>query len=90
MLPASIVQILHERKKSVLTEWIFPNPLRPEQPANPDTAYSHLKTLLKRAGLPSIRFRDLRHPNVKPTTKIFHFGKIVFCDFRVLICFSNY
>ena len=61
MLPASIVQILHERKKSVLTEWIFPNPLRPEQPANPDTAYSHLKTLLKRAGLPSIRFRDLRH-----------------------------
>ena len=61
VLPASTVQVLHERKKSALTEWIFPNPLRPEQPANPDTAYSHLKSLLKRAGLPSIRFRDLRH-----------------------------
>ncbi len=61
VLPASTVQVLHERKKSALTEWIFPNPLRPEQPANPDTAYSHLKTLLKRAGLPSIRFHDLRH-----------------------------
>ena len=61
VLPASTVQVLHERKKSALTEWIFPNPLRPEQPANPDTAYSHLKSLLKRAGLPSIRFHDLRH-----------------------------
>ena len=27
----------------------------------PSTAYNHLKTLLKRAGLPSIRFHDLRH-----------------------------
>lgn len=33
---------------------------------------------------------SLRHPNVKPKTKIFYFGKIVFYDFRVLICFSNY
>ena len=61
VLPASTVQVLHERKKSALTEWIFPNPLKPEQPTNPDTAYSHLKSLLKRAGLPSIRFHDLRH-----------------------------
>ena len=73
VLPASTVQILHERKKSALTEWIFPNSLRPEQPANPDTAYSHLKTLLKRAGFPSIRFHDLRHPYVKYKTKIFYF-----------------
>ena len=28
---------------------------------------------------------QLRHPYVKPKTKILHFGKIVFCDFRVLI-----
>ena len=71
VLPASTVQVLHERKKSALTEWIFPNPLRPEQPANPDTAYSHLKSLLKRAGLPSIRFHDLRHPYVKYKAKNF-------------------
>ena len=28
---------------------------------NPQCAYQHLKTLLKKAGLPSIRFHDLRH-----------------------------
>ena len=61
VLPASTVQVLHERKKTALTEWIFPNPLKPEQPTNPGAAYSRLKTLLKRAGLPSIRFHDLRH-----------------------------
>ena len=36
---------------------------------NPGTAYRRLKTLLEEAGLPSIRFHDLRHPYVKPTTK---------------------
>lgn len=61
VLPASTAQVLRERKTSALTEWIFPNPLKPEQPANPDAAYRQLKVLLKRAGLPSIRFHDLRH-----------------------------
>ena len=61
VLPASTVQILHERKKSAMTKWIFPNPLKPEQPADPGSAYRQLKVLLKRAGLPSIRFHDLRH-----------------------------
>lgn len=27
----------------------------------PSSAYYHMKTLLKNAGLPSIRFHDLRH-----------------------------
>ena len=71
VLPASTVQVLRERKKSALTEWIFPNPLKPEQPTNPGAAYRQLKALLKRAGLPNIRFHDLRHPNVKPRTKSF-------------------
>ena len=33
----------------------------PELPMNPGTAYRRLKTLLEEAGLPSIRFHDLRH-----------------------------
>ena len=60
-LPPSTAQLLAQRKKYSYSQWIFPNPLRPEQPASPGTAYNHLKTLLKRAGLPSIRFHDLRH-----------------------------
>ena len=60
-LPPSTAQLLAQRKKSSYSQWIFPNPLQPEQPASPGTAYNHLKTLLKRAGLPSIRFHDLRH-----------------------------
>lgn len=34
---------------------------KPEDPVDPSSAYHHMKTLLKRAGLPSIRFHDLRH-----------------------------
>ena len=60
-LPPSTAQLLSQRKKRSYSQWIFPNPLRPEQPASPGSAYNHLKTLLKRAGLPSIRFHDLRH-----------------------------
>lgn len=60
-LPPSTVELLRERQKFTLTEWIFPNPLRLEQPTRPSTAYDRMKALLKEAGLPSIRFHDLRH-----------------------------
>lgn len=60
-LPPSTAGLLAQRKKSSYSQWIFPNPLRPEQPASPNAAYNHLKTLLRKAGLPSIRFHDLRH-----------------------------
>ena len=71
VLPPSTAQLLRERKKTAPTEWIFPNPFDPEQPIAPGTAYNRLKVLLKEAGLPDIRFHDLRHPYVKHTTKIF-------------------
>ena len=61
ILPPSTAQILRERKKTALTEWIFPSPLNPEQPTAPSTAYNRLKALLKEAGLPDIRFHDIRH-----------------------------
>lgn len=61
VLPPSTAQLLRERKKSTLTEWIFPNPLNPERPTAPSTAYNRLKALLKEAGLPDIRFHDIRH-----------------------------
>ena len=61
ILPPSTAALLREREKSALSEWIFPNPLRPEQPIRPSSAYERMKALLKTAGLPSIRFHDLRH-----------------------------
>ena len=61
LLPHSTVQLLRERKRSALTQWIFPDPLRPEWPVNPGSAYRRLKELLQQAELPSLRFHDLRH-----------------------------
>ena len=69
ILPQSIVELLRQRKKRAVSQWIFPQPASPELPMNPDSAYRRLKVLLKQAGLPDIRFHDLRHPYVKHTTK---------------------
>ena len=68
VLPQSTAELLRRRKKNSISQWIFPNPIKPELPVSPNSAYSHLKTLLKQAELPSIRFHDLRHPYVKFTT----------------------
>ena len=71
ILPHSVTEILRRRKADAISQWIFPDPVKPEDPVNPGSAYLRMKTLLQRAGLPSIRFHDLRHPYVKHTTKIF-------------------
>ena len=61
ILPESVAALLRARKKASISQWIFPQPTSPELPMNPGTAYRRLKTLLEEAGLPSIRFHDLRH-----------------------------
>ena len=71
ILPKTVADILRRRKADTISQWIFPDPVKPEDPVDPNAAYRHMKTLLQHAGLPSIRFHDLRHPYVKHTTKIF-------------------
>ena len=70
-LPPSTVQLLSERKRTSISQWIFPNPIHLEDPIMPNSGYTRMKKLLAEAGLPDMRFHDLRHPYVKHTTKIF-------------------
>ncbi len=60
-LPSSVSEVLKERKEKAITEWIFPKPHHLEQPISPQTAYTKLKNVLKKSGLPDMRFHDLRH-----------------------------
>ncbi len=61
VLPRSTAELLRKRREKSISQWIFPNPVKPELPVSPNSAYSRLKALLKQAGLPDIRFHDLRH-----------------------------
>ena len=61
VLPPSTAEILRKRQSQLCSPWIFYDLFRPELPINPGRAYQQLKTLLTEAGLPSIRFHDLRH-----------------------------
>ena len=61
LLPPSTVELLKARKRKSYSDWIFHNPVVPELPMDPSAAYHRLKTLLRYAELPSIRFHDLRH-----------------------------
>ena len=60
-LPPSTVQLLTERKRAAISQWIFPNPIHPEDPVMPNSGYNRKKKLLAEAGLPRMRFHDLRH-----------------------------
>ena len=61
LLPPSTLHLLLERRKNAVTQWIFPSLLAPEKPTSPNAAYQRLKDILKGAGLPDLRFHDLRH-----------------------------
>jgi len=69
-LSADAIDVLKAQKNKVgNSEWVFPSPTG--GPMSPDSVLHMLQRVLKRAGLPRIRFHDLRHPYVKPTTKKF-------------------
>ena len=61
------VDMLRGLKAQNLSEYVFPSPTG--GPISPDSVRHMLHRVLKRAGLPELRFHDLRHPYVKPTTK---------------------
>ena len=46
VLPRSTAEILRRRKENAITQWIFPDPVRPELPLSPNCAYTHMKANL--------------------------------------------
>ena len=69
-LSADAINVLiQQRRKTGNSEWVFPSPTGGSM--SPDSVLHMLHRVLKRAGLPKVRFHDLRHPYVKHTTKIF-------------------
>lgn len=60
-LPQSVYEVLIERLKTSQSEWIFPHPKDTSKPMPGDIALRRLRKILESAGLPHIRFHDLRH-----------------------------
>lgn len=53
------VKMLQEMEKHRISEYVFPSPSG--GPISPDSVLNMLHRVLKRAGLPAVRFHDLRH-----------------------------
>ena len=61
-LPLSVDAIdvlMQQKRKTGNSEWVFPSPTG--GPMSPDSVLHMLHRVLKRAGLPKVRFHDLRH-----------------------------
>lgn len=71
ILPPAMLKILQEYRETVESCWLFPFPLKEDSPLDPETANRRLHIILEHAGCRQVRFHDLRHPNVKPTTQTF-------------------
>jgi len=68
-IPQTAVDLLvQEHARHPDNPYMFPSPLTGEL-YHPDSVVNLHKKILKDAGLPHIRFHDLRHPYVKLTTK---------------------
>ena len=67
-LSADAVEVLRkQRRKSGSSQYVFPSPTG--GPISPDSVLHMLHRVLKRAGLPKVRFHELSHPYVKPKTQ---------------------
>ena len=59
-LAEDTIQVLKQQKKKTgSSPWVFPSPTG--GPISPDSVLHMLHRVLKRAGLPKVRFHDLRH-----------------------------
>ena len=61
VLPSSVLEVLREYKKTVVSRWMFPSPLKYDMPISPGVADRQLSRILEMAGCKHVRFHDLRH-----------------------------
>lgn len=53
--------VLKNYKKGAVSEWMFPSPLDPTRPIDPEACGRRLTRILEKAGCRHIRFHDIRH-----------------------------
>ena len=61
VLPPALLEVLREYKKTVVSRWMFPSPLKYDMPISPGVAERQLSHILELAGCKHVRFHDLRH-----------------------------
>ncbi len=61
VLPLVLLDVLREYKKTVVSRWMFPSPLKYDMPISPGVAERQLSHILELAGCKHVRFHDLRH-----------------------------
>mgnify|MGYP001026342071 FL=1 len=63
------MKIFEDQRRKTSSEYVFPSPTG--GPISPDSVLNMLHRMLKRAGLPQIRFHDLRTQMSSPRQKLF-------------------
>ena len=61
VLPPAVVEVFREYRKTAKSRWLFPSPIKEDEPIKPGSMLRRLHIILERAGCKQIRFHDLRH-----------------------------
>lgn len=61
ILPQSLLNVLHEYKRKINSQWMFPSPVKTDSLLHPAALRKRLQIILNRAGCKNVRFHDLRH-----------------------------
>ena len=61
VLPPAVVEVFREYRKTAKSRWLFPSPIKEDEPIQPGSMLRRLHIILERAGCKQIRFHDLRH-----------------------------
>ena len=61
LLPAPVLHVMKEYRKTVYSRWMFPSSVKEDSPMDPSAVRKRLQTVLERADCKRLRFHDLRH-----------------------------